>query len=838
MKKSCLIFLSLAAVALLLARPAQDKIAPQQLTLEKLFRIKPFQGTTARAMAFSLDHRWLAFLWNPYGQRGTDLYVCDTSSGQARRVTSLELMARFDTPDDHQKYLDKAKQKDKEDELQQKLYEAESEFLQGKNVDLSLFEKEQIEALKQEWEKKKAEEAKKLSEKKEGDQKEAKKEELKEDWEWRDELKKKLEKEKIKPEDLYPGVSRFVWAKKADELIFEYRGDLFRYFPGSNAVERLTMTDRRETILAYTPAGDGYFWRDEERVFRARFGSSLLQQINHELNPEDKFKIQDTEIAPDGSWMAIVAAKKDEKAGEKEVQIANFKGRFVEATKVKRETPDDKRHEPEYRLYIRAVRDNNWGKEPKPVFTIPGGDVWYEFSNVRWSKNSAAYVFSTWEREKGKLKIWLGQADESKAPEAIYENKVPLGRETYSSVDARFTPDGKKVVAILDESGFLQPYVLDLQTRQISQLVTGDFESRPLLGFTPDSRYLFILSNRENPAMSSVYRVEIAGGRMERIGKPAGMHRASSVSEDGRLLASVYGNWSARPELYLIDPQKRSEKILTDSHDQEWERLNLLQPQLFDFKNRHGDTIRGMVFRPAGWQPGDRRPAIVYVYGGPLGSGHTVESDALNTSAYHFQMYMAVRHGFVGVSIDPRGQSGYGRRFDDANFEQPGRPQVEDLEDLVKFMQSGFGVDTGRLGLYGWSFGGFQTQMTLYTSPDTFACGIAGAGPTEWENYNSWYTGLAISPSVRDKPAQRKFSLLPLARNLKKPLLLVHGMADDNVLFQDTINVYKALLEAGKEALVELFLDPEGSHGLGGLVKTKARFKKYEEFFLHHLGNG
>ena len=155
---------------------------------------------------------------------------------------------------------------------------------------------------------------------------------------------------------------------------------------------------------------------------------------------------------------------------------------------------------------------------------------------------------------------------------------------------------------------------------------------------------------------------------------------------------------------------------------------------------------------------------------------------------------------------------------------------------LIKTLEQGFGVDNTRVGLHGWSFGGFQTLMTLFTSPDTYACGIAGAGPTEWENYNSWYTGSIVGKSERGKPTLRKYSLIPLAKNLKKPLLLVHGMIDKNVLYQDTVNIYKALLEAGKETLVDLFLDPEGGHGLGGLIKSKSRYKKYESWFLAHLG--
>ncbi|MBR7784687.1 alpha/beta hydrolase family protein, partial [Undibacterium luofuense] len=102
------------------------------------------------------------------------------------------------------------------------------------------------------------------------------------------------------------------------------------------------------------------------------------------------------------------------------------------------------------------------------------------------------------------------------------------------------------------------------------------------------------------------------------------------------------------------------------------------------------------------------------------------------------------KHGYVTVAVDPRGHSNYGRKFSDANWEQAGKPQTEDLEDLAKYMQQNLGVNGQRIGLTGWSFGGFQTQYTLYTSPDTFAAGIAGAGPTEWENYNSWYSGRTI----------------------------------------------------------------------------------------------
>ncbi|MEE9127318.1 MAG: prolyl oligopeptidase family serine peptidase, partial [Planctomycetota bacterium] len=228
---------------------------------------------------------------------------------------------------------------------------------------------------------------------------------------------------------------------------------------------------------------------------------------------------------------------------------------------------------------------------------------------------------------------------------------------------------------------------------------------------------------------------------------------------------------------------------------------------------------------------------LIYVYGGPLGTRKEVVQGSYSGSAYLFAYYMAAKHGFVTCTIDTRGMSGYGAAFEKANFEQVGKPQVEDLVDGARFMVETHGVDPERIGLHGWSFGGFQTQMCLYSEPDVFACGIAGAGPTEWENYNSWYSQGTIGETGTGTADLKKYSLLPLAKNLKARLLLVHGMEDSNVLYQDTVRVYAELLDAGKETLVELFLDPSGGHGLGGHVKALGRYRKYEEFLVRNLGH-
>src|SRR5205823_3426004 len=142
------------------------------------------------------------------------------------------------------------------------------------------------------------------------------------------------------------------------------------------------------------------------------------------------------------------------------------------------------------------------------------------------------------------------------------------------------------------------------------------------------------------------------------------------------------------------------------SHPPEAQRLATARPEFFSYTNRHGDEIHGYVFKPKGWQKTDHRPALIYVYGGQMGT-HKVVMDGEVTDDYLFAHYMAEKHGYVTVMIDPRGSSGYGAAFENANYGRPGQPQVEDLEDGVQFLVDHYGVDAKRVGLHGWSFGGF-----------------------------------------------------------------------------------------------------------------------------------
>lgn len=416
------------------------------------------------------------------------------------------------------------------------------------------------------------------------------------------------------------------------------------------------------------------------------------------------------------------------------------------------------------------------------------------------------------------------------------------GPNTPRMVRPMYLPDSRRMVFITEISGYRHLHLLEPRYEQLTQVTKGPFEVYPF-HLSDDHTTLFATANEGDPAQEHVYKIDLERIEVTRLTDRPGVYQGVAVRDDGSMLLALHADFGSPRELVAVRPGAGDEGEawvrLTGSHPEEAHKLTAAAPEYFSFENRHGQVIHGHMFKPSDWTAEDRRPLLIYVYGGPLSANNNmIARGSFSAPGYFFARYMAEKHGFVTATIDPRGASGFGAVFEKANFERVGKPQTEDLVDGAKWFVRHHGVDEKRMALHGWSFGGFQTQMVMYTEPDVFAVGIAGAGPTEWHNYNSWYSTGTIGANRPGRTDLEEFSLLPLAKNLKGKLMLVHGVEDSNVLYQDTVRVYRELLKADKEVHVELFIDPTGGHGLGGDVKTIGRYRKYEDFLVRNLGTG
>jgi dipeptidyl aminopeptidase/acylaminoacyl peptidase len=752
----------------------------EELKLDDLFPKKSFFGKRPRGMAWSHDDRYLAYLWNAYDDKGYDLWVYDMKERKSRRLTSPETMLPFDR--ELKPIIERYKKDREEDERRKKLSD---------------------------------EERKKLEEE--------------------DEKKEKERKEPLKE---YAGIGEFEWAHTSNELLFTYAGDVYRLSIGKETPVRLTKTTEAESGLKYLKSDKGFLFQRGDGIFRARFDSPEIVQINPPL--PDGMRMGGYRLSPDETKVLLTASKPSGK--DREVTYISYRQRFAEAKTTGRNVADDPFNS-EQRAYIVDLNDDpkaeplNEGK-PWEIWKWPAGEEMGQFivHEEPWSPDSKKLTFATWKRNRRELEICVADLVEKKVT-TVHRTTHNGEHTTPGMTDPFFRKDGSTILALLEQSGYRHLWEVNPLTAGATQITRGDFEVYPLK-LSEDGTWVLARSSKESPARHNLYRVELADGAMTRLTQKDGSYSDAVLSHDNKKLALIFGSWRSLTELY-VQPSigKKEEVAVTSSHPGTLEKVHKLVAELFSFKNRHGHTVYGYLHKPPNWKKGDKRPLLIYTYGGPLGTGHSVVDGAFGGDGYWFPMWMAWKHGYLCATIDPRGSSGYGAVFGNANWEQPGKAQVEDLTDAAKYLDETCGVDRTKVGVHGWSFGGFQTQMCMYTAPDVFTLGIAGAGPTEWQNYNNWYSGGVIGPARVGKPEELdKYSLTKLAKNLKGDLMLLHGLEDTNVLAQDTIKVYRELLQAGKGPQVELVLDPTGGHGLGGDIKTKDRFKIYEAFILRRWG--
>lgn len=838
-------FLSSILLTLVLSSSGYaQKKGDTDLTLENLFPPKSMFGPSARSPEFSEDGRYAAYLYRtlPERRHGSDLWIYDFKTGKSERITDIGKMAKF--------------------QRSARIVLEDRKAKSGESKDES--DKEDKSASK---------------DKKQDDKQE------------KDDLSSFVEVSDKDADDdyapAYSGISSFRWHPTENKLLLNSEGDVYMIEDvTSPELKRLTITEERESQVDFLPDGSGLSYRRDDAIMKSHFDEHLIQQLNPRLpSGED---LSQFALSHDAKRLVLVT-RQGSRSGSRTVDIIRYRDRFAKSDKISRTVSDDVVGTQKVKVYLYEI--DNSGIEEAPLIQIFEGEIDEPrdvISSPKWSLDNSRVTFCFFDQKNSevhiKLAIWpsaeeleeaskkaeskrksdfkkrMSEAKEkdeedgtpgrrgpsggrTESPEllmheakTVYQFKHYGGPNTPSMVEPDFAGDNQQIVFISEQSGFRHVHLLDPLYESVRQLTSGRFEVYPIR-FSEDHSKLFVTATKDSAAQRMVYELDLESGALDRLNKDSGTFSSVAVSNDGERLVSNYVTYGQLTELVTQDGKNKT-KVITDSHTEKAKSLVKIKPEFFSYENRHGHSISGMMFKPKGWKKSEKHPLLIYVYGGPLGSRHSVTDGSYSSDAYFFQMYMAQKHGYMTIVVDPRGQSGYGGLFEKSNYEQVGKPQVEDLVDSVEYMKENFNIDDKRVAIYGWSFGGFQTQMCLYTEPEVFQVGIAGAGPTQWENYNSWYTTGTVGPSRKGQPDQEKYSLLPLAKNLEGQLLLIHGMEDTNVLFQDTVAVYRALLKAGKETNVELFLDPTGGHGLGGDVKRIGRMRKYEEFLLRTIGEG
>lgn len=373
-----------------------------------------------------------------------------------------------------------------------------------------------------------------------------------------------------------------------------------------------------------------------------------------------------------------------------------------------------------------------------------------------------------------------------------------------------------------EASGYSHLYSYDLNSNNKKQLTEGNWEVQSVQ-LSKDGKNFYISANKEHPGITHFYSLPVQGGNLVQITSMKGGNEVT-LSPDEKYLAISHSTMNKPWELYLQNnkPQADASKI-TKSTTAEFDSYAWREPDMVKFQNRYGEDVYARVY-PAK-NPHPNKPAVVFVHGaGYLQNVHYWWSQYFRE--YMFNNMLA-DNGYTVIDIDYTASSGYGRNHRTGIYRHMGGKDLTDQVDGVKYLVDHYGVNPANVGLYGGSYGGFITLMGLFTEPDVFKSGAALRSVTDWAHYNHGYTANILNTPVEDPIAFKRSSPIYFADKLKGNLLMLHGMVDVNVQFQDIVRLNQRLIELGKENW-DLAVYPVEDHGF---VQPSSWTDEYKRIF-------
>ena len=401
----------------------------------------------------------------------------------------------------------------------------------------------------------------------------------------------------------------------------------------------------------------------------------------------------------------------------------------------------------------------------------------------------------------------------------------------------RFLPDGRFLWSS-ERSGFQHLYVASEDGATFTPLTSGDWVVDEVLAVDAKAGYVWFAATKDSPLEKHIYRVPLAGGAVERLSQEPGMH-AASFARNASVYVDSWSNPQTPPQIELFGSDgNRLATLLRNELDDPAHPFakyrDAQRPVEFGtITAADGSTpLQYSLIKPAGFDPKKKYPVVVFVYGGPATQTVTrtwpARSDAL------FNQYLA-QQGYVVFSLDNRGTPRRGRDFGGALYGKQGTVEVDDQLRGIDWLKSQKWVDPARIGVHGWSNGGYMTLMLLART-DAYACGVAGAPVSDWGLYDTHYTERYMDLPASNPDGYRDARVLAHIDGLvgedAPRLLLIHGMADDNVLFTNSTAVMSALQQRGQP--FELMAYPGAKHGLQG-KDALHRYRLAEDFFARCL---
>ena len=628
----------------------------------------------------------------------------------------------------------------------------------------------------------------------------------------------------------------YQWSANGDEILFQGVDDLWVFDVRTGETKRLTNDSVKEEVPTFSPAGDRVAFVRQNNIFTISLKTGKATQLTTDgtelvLNGifdwvykeelADRSTARSYEWSPDGRKIAYLRL---DDSPVPQYPLVNFLSRHVELN-IQR-FPQSGDPNPKASFHVVSVDGGSAMTWHSPDASVP---VEYFGPTFTWTPDSKSISFLTLNRDQTEEVAHLWNVNSGASRTLLVE------RDKYwiNSLNPPHFLSGGRFLWLSERDGWMHLYLYGMDGKLQKKLTSGNwmidrpvFSDLPMFQVGGDSGWIYFLSTEPDARQRQIYRVRLDGNGLQQVSKQPGTH-TFYLSPDGRYYVDRFSDYKTPPvtRLYKSDGEETS---TLDKPANYLDNYELGTTELVTVKSADGTNLYARLVKPPNFDPNKKYPVIVKVYGGPE---IQMVKDEWGVTSLEDQLF--AERGYLLWILDNRGSWGRGHAFETPIFEHLGRQELKDQLAGVDYLKSLPYVDASRMGIRGWSYGGYMTLYTLTHAPDVFKCGAAGGPVADWKFYDSIYTERYMRTADVNPDGYRESSPLEAAGNLTANLLLMHGVDDDNVHLQNTINFIEALVRDGIP--YQLYLQPGEKHGFSAYSARLYRLKRMLKFFDENL---
>lgn len=626
------------------------------------------------------------------------------------------------------------------------------------------------------------------------------------------------------------GIMEYHWSEDGKALLFPLAGDAYYFRLGDKQAKQLLKTDEFETDIRFSPKANYISYVRNQNLFVMDVASGKEQPITQKGGGTLKFGMaefvaQEEMSRMTGYWWAPDESKLAfTKVDEAPVEVITRSEIYADSIKmIEQRYPSTGTNNVLIEL---AVQELDSGKR---TWIDMGEEKDIYLARAKWMPDSRTLTYQWQSRDQQQLELRAFDAVTKKQRVLLSENS-----NTWVNLhdDLHFLKKQDAFLWASERDGYKHIYLLDNKGKIKRQLTNGEWVVDKIEAIDEDNLDLYFTGRRDTPVERHLYRVSLRGGEISKVSSRSGMHEIT-FSKDASIYVDRFSTINTPWQVSLHNNKGKQltwleENGIDEHHPLAPYQRDWVKPEFGTLQTADNATLHYRLFKPKKLE--GKHPVIVFLYGGPHAQ--------IVTNSWYGNRGLLMQHwvnkGYVVFTVDNRGSNYRGKAFEDPIHKKMGFIEVDDQVEGVKFLRNLDFVDPDRIGVYGHSYGGYMALMTMFKAPEYFKAGVSGAPVTDWLLYDTHYTERYMGNPNTVPEAYTASSVFPYAENLKGPLLIYHGMADDNVLFTHSTKLYKHLQDL---ALPFETMDyPGKKHSIRGKQTGKHLYGTITNFFDRNFG--